>query len=412
MDTLSRRDLLIAGAASSLLLPSRPGWSQASDDAVTKFSFRAADSALADLKSRLAQARWPERETGKAWEQGVPLQALRDLTEYWRTGYDWRKCEAAMNRWPQFKTTIDGLGIHFLHVRSRHPKALPIVLTHGWPSTFLLHRELIGPLTDPVAHGGNASDAFDVIVPSLPGFGFSDKPTERGWNAERTARAWATLMTRLGYDRYVAQGGDWGAYVTTAMAQQRPAGLVAIHLNFPQTMPDVIPDQLTPEQQRALNVWKMWREQGSAYLQVQSTRPQTIGYSLADSPVGQAAWIYDIFDAGTGRTGQPEKFLSRDTMLDEITLYWLTNSSASSARFYLEQAELLGKRNNPGKVDLPVAVSVFPNDLPPVKSWAPLVYPNLYYWHELDRGGHFAQFEVPALFTDELRKAFRQWRAT
>jgi pimeloyl-ACP methyl ester carboxylesterase len=217
-------------------------------------------------------------------------------------------------------------------------------------------------------------------------------------------------MERLGYQRYVAQGGDWGAFVTTALAQQRPAGLQAIHLNFAQTIPDVIPEQLTPDQERAVKATRAWREQGSAYLEVQATRPQMIGYSLADSPLGQAAWIYDIFNAGTGGTGRPENALSRDAMLDEITLYWLTNTAASSARFYLEQAALLGKRNNPGRVDLPVAVSVFPNDLPAARSWAPLVYPNLYYWHELERGGHFAQLEVPDLFVAELREAFRKFR--
>jgi pimeloyl-ACP methyl ester carboxylesterase len=217
-------------------------------------------------------------------------------------------------------------------------------------------------------------------------------------------------MQRLGYQRYVAQGGDWGAYVATAMAQQAVAGLKAIHLNFAQTVPDVIPAKLEPDQQRAVAALTMWREKGSAYLQLQSTRPQMIGYALADSPVGQAAWIYDIFNAGTGMTGQPERFLSRDDMLDEITLYWLTNTAASSARFYLEQAELLGKRNNPGRVDLPVGVSVFPHDLLAARSWAPLVYPKLFYWHELDRGGHFASLEVPQLFTEELRRCFRSLR--
>ena len=411
MPTLvSRRDLLLLGAVAPLAMHPWPAWGESATAALVPFSYRASDAVLADLRKRLEIARWPERETGKGWEQGPPLDALRSLIDYWRAGYDWRKCEAAMSKLPQFKTNIDGLGIHFAHVRSRHRNALPIILTHGWPSTFLLHRDLIGPLTDPTAHGGAAADAFDVIVPSLPGFGFSDKPNEPGWNAERTARAWAALMQRLGYQRYVAQGGDWGAFVTTAMAQQRPAGLRAIHLNFAQTIPDVIPEQLTPDQERAVKAMRAWREQGSAYLEVQATRPQMIGYSLADSPLGQAAWIYDIFNAGTGGTGRPENALSRDAMLDEITLYWLTNTAASSARFYLEQAHLLGKRNNPGRVDLPVAVSVFPNDLPAARSWAPLVYPNLYYWHELDRGGHFAQLEVPDLFVAELREAFRKFR--
>jgi pimeloyl-ACP methyl ester carboxylesterase len=283
---------------------------------------------------------------------------------------------------------------------------------HSWVAEYFSPvRDVIGPLTDPTAHGGTAADAFDVIIPSLPGFGFSDKPTERGWNVERTARAWGVLMQRLGYRRYVAQGGDWGAFVTTAMAQHRAPWLAAIHLNFAQTIPDVIPDVLLPDQKRAVEARKVFREKGSAYLQLQSTRPQTIGYALADSPVGQAAWIYDIFNIGTGNLGHPEDALSRDQMLDEITLFWLTDTAASSARIYLEQAQLMGKRNNPGRIELPVGVSVFPNDMPPARSWAPLVYPQLFYWHELDRGGHFAQLEVPQLFTEELRLCFRSFRS-
>jgi epoxide hydrolase len=407
---VSRRHLVVAAAASPLALSAWPAWAQPADPAIAPFEYRASDAALADLKYRLDHARWPERETGTGWDQGPPLTVLRGLVEYWRTGYDWRKCESELAKWPQFKTTIDGLGIHFIDVRSRHKNALPIILTHGWPSTALLFRDVIGPLTDPTADGGTAEDAFDVIIPSLPGFAFSDKPLERGWNAQRTARAWGLLMQRLGYQRYVAQGGDWGAFVATALAQQRPPGLAAIHLNFAQTIPDVIPAKLLPDQKRAVEAMKTFREKGSAYLQVQTTRPQTIGYALVDSPVGQAAWIYDIFNSGTGNTGHPEAALSRDHMLDEITLFWLTDTAASSARFYLEQAELLGKHNNPGRVDLPVGVSVFPKDLPPARSWAPLVYPQLFYWHELDRGGHFAQLEVPDVFTDELRRCFRSFR--
>lgn len=269
---------------------------------------------------------------------------------------------------------------------------------------------MIGPLTDPTAHGGTAADAFDVIIPSLPGFGFSDKPTEHGWNVERIASAWVELMQRLGYSHYVAQGGDFGAFVSTAMAQQSPPGLSAIHLNFAQTIPDEIPAKLLHDQKRALEAWKIFRERNSAYLQLQSTRPQTIGSALADTPVGQCAWIYDIFNWGTGNTGRPENALNRDAMLDEITLYWLTNTAASSARIYLEQAALMGMHNNPGRVELPVGVSVFPNDLPAARSWAPLVYPKLFYWHELDRGGHFAALEVPQLFTEELRTCFQAFR--
>jgi pimeloyl-ACP methyl ester carboxylesterase len=406
---IDRRQLLMAGAT-SLAVPSSLAWSQSTNEAITPFAFHADDAALTDLRRRLDGIRWPERETGSGWEQGPPLSAMQALVAHWRSAYDWRKCESELAGWPQFKTPLDGLGIHFIHVRSRHADAMPIILTHGWPSTVLLFRHVIAPLTDPTAHGGTADEAFHVVIPSLPGFAFSDKPSGRGWNAMRTARAWGALMQRLGYQRYVAQGGDWGAFVTTAMAQQAVPGLVAIHLNFAQTVPDVIPAKLEPDQQRAMAALTMWREKGSAYLQLQSTRPQMIGYPLADSPVGQAGWIYDIFNAGTGMTGHPEQFLSRDDMLDEITLYWLTDTAASSARFYLEQAELLGKRNNPGRVDLPVGVSVFPHDLRAARSWAPLVYPKLFYWHELDRGGHFASLEVPQSFTEELCRCFRSFR--
>jgi pimeloyl-ACP methyl ester carboxylesterase len=404
----TRRDVLAASLA--LVLAAPTSRARADPTALAPFSYHASDEALADLRRRLEQTRWPERETGAGWEQGPPLARFQDLVAYWRTTYAWRRCEAELNQWPQFKTAIDGLGIHFIHVRSRHPNALPVILTHGWPSTVLLFRDVIAPLTDPTAHGGTAADAFDVIIPSLPGFGFSDKPTTRGWNAERTARAWALLMERLGYGRYVAQGGDWGAFVTTAMAQQRPVGLAAIHLNFAQTMTDEVPSDMLPDQRRVVEAVQAWREQGGAYLQLQATRPQLAGYMLADSPVAQAAWIYDIFNGGTGNAGDPEAVLSRDAMLDEITLYWLTNSAASSARFYLEQSLMLGKRNNPGRVDLPVGVSVFPHDLPAARSWAPAVYPHLIYWNELDRGGHFASLEVPDLFTDELRRCFRAIR--
>jgi epoxide hydrolase len=406
----TRRDLLAGGLGALVLTPVTSAV-RGNENALVPFTYRASDDALADLRRRLEQTRWPEQETGQGWEQGPALTKLQQLVAYWRTDYDWRRCEAELNRWPQFKITVDGLGIHFIHVRSRHPNALPMILTHGWPSTVLLFRDVIGPLTDPTAHGGTTADAFDVIIPSLPGFAFSDKPVARGWNAERTARAWAELMQHLGYARYVAQGGDWGAFVTTAMAQQHATGLAAIHLNFAQTVPNEIPADLLPDQKRVIEVWKAWREKGAAYSQLQATRPQLVGYMLSDSPVAQAAWIYDIFNGGTGNTGDPEAVLSRDAMLDEITLYWLTNSGASSARFYLEQKATLNGHNNPGVVDLPVGVSVFPHDLPAARSWASAVYPRLFYWNELDRGGHFASLEVPNLFTEELRRCFQSLRS-
>jgi pimeloyl-ACP methyl ester carboxylesterase len=409
---MSRRDFLLSTSAAAAFVQTSAGFAatSAADDAIQQFSFRASDAALQDLKRRLDQTRWPERETGIGWEQGPPLLALRSLVDYWRGGYDWRKCEAELSQWPQFTTQLDGLAVHFIHVRSPHREALPIILTHGWPSTILLFRHVIGALTDPSAHGGTAADAFDVVIPSMPGFAFSEKPAGRGWNTDRIARAWGVLMQRLGYRRYVGQGGDWGAFVTTAMAQQHAPGLAAIHLNFAQTIPDRIPSKLLPDQKRVVEAMTKFREKNRAYGELQATRPQMLGYALADSPAGQAAWIYDIFNGGTGNTGRPEDMLSRDDMLDEITLFWLTDTAASSARLYLEQAQLLGRHNNPGRVDLPVAVSVFPHDLPAARSWAPQVYPKLFYWRELDRGGHFASLEEPELFTNELRRCFRSFR--
>jgi epoxide hydrolase len=406
--SLSRR-VLLKGAGASIVFAALPAFAQQSDP-FTPFTFRATDEALADLKERLEAVRWPEAATEPGFAQGPPLDRLQALIRHWHDRYDWRRTEARLNAWPQFMTEIDGLGIHFIHVRSQHENALPIILTHGWPSTVLLFQEVIEPLTNPTAHGGTAEQAFHVVIPSLPGFGFSDKPTEPGWNAERTARAWAGLMRRLGYQRYVAQGGDWGAFVTTALAQQKPDGLQAIHLNFALTIPNEIPEKLEPDQKKAVEAYKAFQETGFAYGMLQSTKPQLAGYLLSDSPTAQAAWLYDIFDGGTGATGKPEDFISLDHMLDEITLYWLSNSSASSARFYREQAAILKGRNNPGVIELPVGVSVFPNDLPPAKSWAPLVYPNLFYWNELDRGGHFAQLDAPNLFVAELRNCFKAFR--
>jgi pimeloyl-ACP methyl ester carboxylesterase len=400
----------IATTLSIALLSST--FARAANEEITPFHYHAPQSALDDLKRRLTDTRWPERETAKDWSEGVPLARMQDVVDYWRTKYDWRRCETELNRFPQFRTNIDGLGIHFIHVRSKNPNALPIILTHGWPSSILLFRDVIEPLTNPVAHGGKAEDAFDVVIPSLPGFGFSEKPAERGWNSERTARAWATLMSRLGYKRYVAQGGDWGAFVTTNMAQQRPPGLVAVHLNFPQVFPDPIPAQLTPDQKRAVDIVQRWRTDGFGYFLIQATRPQTIGCSLADSPAGQATWLYDIYNSATGATGDPEAAIKRDKILDEITLYWLTNTAASSARFYMEQRALLGENLKLGPVDLPVGASVFPKDLPAPRSWAKVVYPNLFYWHDLDQGGHFASLEKPDLFVEELRNCFRLIRDT
>jgi epoxide hydrolase len=373
---------------------------------VTPFTFYAQPSALDDLRFRLERTRFPERETGPGWSGGVPLAKLRPLLEYWRIGYDWRRCESTLNGFPQYRTIIDRLGIHFLHVRSRHADALPLIITHGWPGSVIEFFGIIGPLTNPTAHGGRAEDAFHVVAPSLPGFAFSDKPSERGWNVDRIAAAWAALMRRLGYSRYVGQGGDWGAWVTTRLAQQHPPGLIAIHLNLPLVIPDPIPTRgLSPDEQRAADCVQRFRANGFGFFEEQATRPQTIGYALADSPAGQAAWVYEQFYFHTDNHGDPESALTRDQMLDDITLYWLTNTAASSARIYYEDANL---GPNGGVVDLPVGCSIFPREIYRApRSWAEACYPKLVYWHEPDRGGHFAAFEQPALFTEELRACFR-----
>jgi len=410
---LSRRAMLGGLAATAVAASglARAGSASAATLAITPFSYRAPASALDDLKRRLAQTRWPDPETVADWAQGVPLKKMKALVEYWRTGYDWRQCETRLNGFAQYRTEIDGLDIHFVHIRSQQANALPLIITHGWPGSVIEFFKIIGPLTDPTAHGGRAEDAFHVVAPSLPGFAFSGKPAERGWDAARIARAWGELMRRLGYTRYVAQGGDWGSFVTTTLAQQRPAGLAGIHLNMPFVFPDPIPTaRLSAAEQRAVDAFRRFQTDGFGYFLQQSTRPQTVGYALADSPAGQAAWIYEKFHAWTDSNGDPESVLTRDEMLDNITLYWLTDTAASSARIYFEHAGIAG-RNNSGVVDLPVGCSIFPREIVPApRSWAEHFFPRLIHWNELDRGGHFAAFEQPALFTKELRECFRSLR--
>jgi pimeloyl-ACP methyl ester carboxylesterase len=328
---------------------------------VTPFEVHVPSAALDDLKRRLATARWPEKEPVTDWSQGVPVAKMRALADYWARDYDWRRAERALNSLPQFRTSLDGLGIYFIHLRSKHESALPIVLTHGWPGSVFEFLEVIRPLTDPTAHGGTENDAFHIVVPALPGFGFSDKPADKGWNVVRIANAWASLMKRLGYERWVAQGGDWGAGVTTALGHIQPPGLAGIHLNWPLVFPDKIPTEgLSHDEQRAVDAEVIFRTQGAGYFLEQATRPQTIGTALADSPIGQAAWIYEKFNAWTDHDGDVDSALTKDQMLDDISLYWLTNSAASSARIYWE--------NSPssyagGKIDLPVGVSVFPKEI-------------------------------------------------
>jgi pimeloyl-ACP methyl ester carboxylesterase len=406
---MSRRTVIQMGAAAAAASALSIGIASA-NDLLTPFRVAVPQAALDDLQRRLDSARWPERETQRGWAQGVPLDRLQRLVEYWRTGYSWRRFEAQVNAFPQFHTAIDGLGFHFLHVRSKHESALPLLLTHGWPGSMIEFLKVIGPLTDPTAHGGRASDAFHVIVPSLPGYGFSDKPSEPGWNSERIAKAWAQLMRRLGYTRWVAQGGDWGASVTNTLALRKAPGLIAIHLNLPLVIPATLSTEgATSAEREAIAALTRHFTDGGGYFQQQATRPQTIGYSLADSPVGLAAWVYEKFQKWTDNTGDAESALTRDEILDDITLYWLTNTGASSARLYRENASQSGW--NQGIVDFPVGVSIFPKEVfRAPRSWVDKIYPNLIHWNELDKGGHFAALEQPMLFTQELRDCFRKVR--
>lgn len=369
-------------------------------DSITPFTVAVPQSALDDLHRRISNTRWPAAETVADWSQGVPIAAMRDLCAYWADEYDWRRCETALNALPQFTTQIDGLSIHFLHVRSPRPDAVPLILTHGWPGSVLEFMKVIGPLSDPAAD----APAFHLIIPSLPGYGFSDKPVAAGWGVEKIADAWIALMRRLGYDRFFAQGGDWGAAVTTAIAMAAPPELAGIHLNMPLVFPQESDfADLTPAEAKTVERMQYYQDHDAGYAKLQGTRPQTVGYALADSPVGQAAWIYEKFQAWTDNRGMAEDTLSRDEILDMISLYWLTNSGASSGRLYWESAGAFKAQ----RLDLPVGVSIFAQEIfRPSRRWAERSYPDLVHWNELPVGGHFAAFEQPALFAEELQACF------
>lgn len=373
---------------------------------IRPFHLDIADGELADLHARLDQARWPERETVSGWEQGVPTDRLRALVDHWRHGYDWRRCEAMLNAFGQYKTLIDGIDVHFLHIRSPHEGAMPLLLTHGWPGSVVEFHKVIGPLSDPVAHGGDAADAFHLIVPSLPGYGFSGKPATSGWGVERIAKAWAELMRRLGYSRYVAQGGDWGSSVTVQLGVQAPPGLAGVHFNMLTVMPE-LGEELDAEEQAAVEKARHFADVESAYARLQATRPQTIGYALADSPVAQAAWIYEKLRTWSDCGGEAETIFTADEMIDNIMLYWLTNSGASSARLYWESMDSF----RPMKIDLPLGYTQFPHEiLAPPRKWADRLFSNIIHWNAVERGGHFAAFEQPALFVKEIRACFRSLR--
>ena len=438
-ETISRREGLKLGAASMMgsLLPvsalaatkrseTPKENAMAENTAIRPFHFEAPKAELIDLRKRIEATRWPEKETVADDTQGVQLATTQKLAHYWATEHNWRKCETKLMALPHFVTEIDGLDIHFIHVRSKHKDALPVIITHGWPGSIIEQTKIIEPLTNPTAHGGSEADAFDVVIPSLPGYGFSGKPTAPGWNPPRIARTWATLMQRLGYSRYVAQGGDWGNAVSEVMALQEPPGLLGIHTNMAATVPPNIskalalneapPADLTADERNAWNQLDFFNKKGLGYANEMALRPQTL-YGIVDSPVGLAGWILDhdirsyeliarIFD------GQHEG-LTRDDILDNITLYWLTNTAISSARLYWDTTQIStgGGFFDVRGVKIPVAVSVFPDEIYAApKSWAEKAYPRLIHYNRLPKGGHFAAWEQPEFFVSELRTAFKPLR--
>lgn len=385
---------------------------------VRPFRVHIAESDIDELRRRIRETRWPDNETVPDNSQGLKLAELKDIVEYWGGGYDWRKAEAELNRYPQFTTQIDGVDIHFIHVRSKHKNALPLVITHGWPGSVFELVKVIGPLTDPTAYGGRPEDAFDVVIPSMPGNGFSGKPTSVGWDVDRIGHAWANLMKRIGYSRYVAQGGDWGAAIAGAMARQAPKGLVGIHVNLPAAQPPEVaaaiasgspaPIGLSADEKAAFDALKMFFQKNRAYAAIMATKPQVIGAALTDSPAGLAAFMLDYNDQ------EPLRLVDRDELLNNITLHWVTNSAASSARIYWEEggrSVTNSVAQQTDKITLPVAVTIFPDEVYRApETWVRRAYRNLIYYNEVDRGGHFAAWEQPRLFTEELRSAFKSLR--
>ncbi len=403
---------------------SEPTSAVAPGAAIRPFQIDIPEEAIADLRRRASETRWPDKETVPDQAQGVQLEKLQALVEYWATAYDWRKIEARLNALPQFMTEIDGVDIHFIHVRSAREDALPMILTHGWPGSVIELLKVIEPLTDPAANGGSADDAFHLVIPSLPGYGFSGRPTETGWDPDRIARAWDTLMKRLGYDRYVAQGGDWGAVVTESMGREAPAGLAGIHVNLPAAVPPDVEaalagigpvPEMTDDERAVFEALDAYRKSGyTGYFVALTNRPQAVGYGLTDSPAGLAAfflWHPGFAQWSFGDDASP----TRSDVLDDMSLYWLTNTAASSGRLYWENhgtSPTSAKGWHTDEISVPVGITVFPDDVyRPPESWARRAYPSLVYFNAVDKGGHFAAWEQPALFTEEMRAAFRSLRA-
>ncbi len=427
---LTRRNLLSASAAAGgvgVAMLAVPIIAKAAiaegGTAIRPFRANIPDEALADLRRRIAATRWPDSETVADQSQGVQLAKIQPLVRYWGTDYDWRNAEAKFNGLPQFITEIDGLDIQFAHIRSKHPNAMPLIMTHGWPGSIFELLKVVGPLTDPTAHGGRMEDAFHLVLPTYPGYGFSGKPARGNeWGPPRVARAWDELMRRLGYARYVAQGGDWGAIISEVMAAQAPAGLLGVHTNMPGTVPpdivkrvrnrEPVPADFSAAEKAAYASLDVFYNQGFGYAEMMNTRPQTLGYALADSPAGLAAFFYEKFATWTYSGGQPEKVLTRDEMLDDISLYWLTNTETSSSRSYWDAAQLGGGPFTARDIPkTPVAVTVFPGEIYQApKSWAERNYHNLVYFNVVDKGGHFAAWEEPELFASEIRAAFKSLR--
>ncbi len=375
---------------------------------IRPFSLEIPQSELDDLKQRLKNTRWPDKETPDDWSQGLPLAYAQELCAYWADQYDWRRCEAMLNQYDQFITEIDGLDIHFLHIKSKHEDALPLVITHGWPGSVIEFHKVIGPLTDPTAHGGKEADAFHLVLPTIPGYGFSGKPTKPGWNIEKIGTAWAQLMGRLGYDRYGAQGGDWGSAITSAIGAKDPDHCAGIHVNMVAAAPD--PDtmnDLTDKEQAALASLQHYQDWDSGYSKQQSTRPQTLGYGLVDSPAGQCAWIVEKFWSWMDCDGHPENILTKDEILDNVMMYWLPGAGASSGRLYWQSF------NNftAGVINVPTGCSVFPKEIMRASQrWAKKRYTDIQFWNEHDKGGHFAAFEQPEAFVGDVRAFFAKVR--